>query len=146
MKIKHTHLLPAITLAALTPVMAQSTGVDKSAANYKEGKFSDYLEIAEKAMAANADDLPEELTSRDLFSALGFENIKSYAQSSTPKEPSGSIKSDSTMVVKTKVRSNCYWIPSTRAFQYRQWHQPALTSHFSLASTSPALNLSSRES
>ena len=85
MKIKHTHLLPAITLAALTPVMAQSTGVDKSAANYKEGKFSDYLEIAEKAMAENADDLPEELTSRDLFSALGFENIKSYAQSSTPQ-------------------------------------------------------------
>ena len=85
MKTKYTHLLPALTLAALTPVMAQSTGVDKSAVNYKEGKFSDYLEIMENAMESKADDLPEEFTSRDLFSALGFENITSYAQSSTPQ-------------------------------------------------------------
>ncbi|MEO1857741.1 MAG: hypothetical protein ABGY95_10325 [Rubritalea sp.] len=84
MKTKYTQLLPALTLAALTPVVAQSTDVDTSASNYKEGKFSDYLEIAETAIEANADDLPEKFTSRDLFSVLGFENIASYAQSSTP--------------------------------------------------------------
>ncbi len=85
MKTKYTHLVPALALAALTPVMAQSTGVDKSAANYKEGKFSDYLEIAEKAIEAKADDLPEEITSRDIFKAIGFGNITTYAQSSTPQ-------------------------------------------------------------
>ncbi len=85
MKTKYTHLLPALTLAALTPVMAQSTGIDKSAANYKEGKFTDYLEIAEKAIEAKADELPEGVTSRDIFKAIGLGNITTYAQSSTPQ-------------------------------------------------------------
>ena len=85
MKTKYTHLVPALTLAALTPVMAQSTGVDKSAANYKEGKFTDYLEIAEKAIEAKADELPEGFTSRDIFKAIGLGNITTYAQSSTPQ-------------------------------------------------------------
>ena len=85
MKSKYTQLVPALTLAALTPVMAQPTGVDKSAANYKEGKFSDYLEIAEKAIEANAEDLPDGFTSKDLFKAIGVGNITSYAQSSTPQ-------------------------------------------------------------
>lgn len=85
MKTKYTHLVPALALAALTPVMAQSTGVDKSAANYKEGKFTDYLEIAEKAIETKADGLPEGFTSRDIFKAIGLENITTYAQSSTPR-------------------------------------------------------------
>lgn len=85
MKTKYTHLLPALALAALTPVMAQSTGVDKSAASYKEGKFTDYLEIAEKAIETKADGLTEGFTSRDIFKAIGLENIMTYAQSSTPR-------------------------------------------------------------
>jgi hypothetical protein len=87
MKTKYTHLEPALALAALTPVMAQSTGVDKSAANYKEGKFTDYLELAEKVIEENSDklDLAEELNTREIFQAIGLENITSYAQSSTPQ-------------------------------------------------------------
>lgn len=87
MKTKSIYLVPALSLAVLSPLVAQSTGVDKSAANYKEGKFTDYLELAEKALKENSEDLdlPEDVSADDLFKAIGLDNITNYAQSSTPQ-------------------------------------------------------------
>ncbi|MFC4995004.1 hypothetical protein [Rubritalea tangerina] len=85
MKTQNIYLLPTISLVALSPLMAQDNGVDTKAANFKEGKFTDYLELAEKAIEANADDLPEDVKAQDLFNALGLGNISKYAQSSTPQ-------------------------------------------------------------
>ncbi len=85
MKTKSIYLVPALSLAALSPLSAQSTAVDKSAANYKTGPFSDYSNIIKKVITAVAeDDLPEGLTTEKLLDATGLGNIKTYEQSSTP--------------------------------------------------------------
>lgn len=87
MKKTHLQLASAITLAAATPAYAQ--GVDKNAANFKEGPMSDYLNIAKKALNDHAEelelDLPDAVQPRHIFKMLGFENVKTYAQSSTPQ-------------------------------------------------------------
>lgn len=79
---KKTPIYLALGLAT-TPLFAQD--VDKSAANYKEGPFSDYLTLIDKAMeTSEAEDLPENFDKDKVYKALGLGNIKSYAQSSTP--------------------------------------------------------------
>ena len=72
--------------SAVSAVTSDSSSfVDKSAANFKEGSFSDYSSIIEKAIQDNAgEDLPEGITSKDILDFVGLGNISSYAQSSTP--------------------------------------------------------------
>lgn len=79
---KKTPLYLALGLAA-SPIYAQ--GVDKSAANFKEGQFSDYLTLIDKAIdSSEGADLPEGFDKTKLYEVLGLSTIKSYAQSSTP--------------------------------------------------------------
>ncbi|MFC5049341.1 hypothetical protein ACFPK9_01725 [Rubritalea spongiae] len=79
---KKTPLYLAFGLAA-SPAFAQ--GVDKSAANYKEGPISDYTTLIDQALSSSAaPELPEDLNKEELYKVLGLGSIKSYAQSSTP--------------------------------------------------------------
>lgn len=86
MKLKnHLLILPALTLSAVTPVMAEAGAVDKSAANFKEGPFTEYSSIMAQAITDSVgDELPDGLTTQHMLDAVGFGNIKTYAQSSTP--------------------------------------------------------------
>ncbi|MGJ8673570.1 hypothetical protein [Rubritalea sp.] len=79
---KKTPIYLALGLAA-APIYAQ--GVDKSAANYKQGPISDYTDLIGKALDTSAkDELPEDLNKEELYKILGLESIKSYSQSSSP--------------------------------------------------------------
>lgn len=72
--------------AAVSGASDTASHVDTSAANFKEGSFSDYSQIIEDAIKQNAgDDLPDGMTPKIIVDALGFGNIDTYAQSSTPE-------------------------------------------------------------
>lgn len=76
------------TAAAVADAFTTSNSashVDKSAANFKEGSFSDYSSIIEKVIQESAgEDFPEGMTSKDILDFVGLGNISTYAQSSTP--------------------------------------------------------------
>lgn len=82
MNTKKHIITPTLALLSISSVYAQ--GVDKNAANYKKGEFSDYLSIADQAVESNKDNLPEKFDKDVIIKALGLSNIQSYEQSSTP--------------------------------------------------------------
>jgi hypothetical protein len=76
---------PLYFALGLASTSAFAQGVDKSAANYKEGKFSDYLAVVDKAIdSSDQEDLPDGFDKNKFYKAVGIGNIDSYAQSSTP--------------------------------------------------------------